>query len=73
MFAINARTRCTEIDAEALQNLRRFFGILAEWDEADRSDTGTGETTNPGASKEDVGDSTPDGLEYQQGASCGSS
>lgn len=69
VFAIYDRPRCTKIDAEALQSLRRFFGILAQWDESDRP----GKTTNPGVANDAVGDNLFDGLEYQQGASCGNS
>jgi len=50
-------------DPEAMENLRAFFGILAEWDEADQSDTGLGSATNPGVASDAVGGSLPDGLE----------
>jgi len=59
---INDGTRCTEIDAEALENLRRFFGILAEWDEADRLETRRSEATNPGVPSGAVADSLDDGV-----------
>ena len=62
MFAINDGTRCTEIDAEVLQDLRRFFSILAEWDEADRPDTGRGDTTSPGVAGGAVGGNLPGGV-----------
>ena len=50
-------------DPEAIKNLCAFFGILAEWDETERSDTGLGSATNPDEASDAVGGNPPDGLE----------
>jgi len=60
---INVQSRCTEIDAEALENLRRFFRIMAEWDEEDRLDTRQDDTTNPGRVSSPAGINLPGGVE----------
>jgi hypothetical protein len=53
---------CPIADPEAVERLRAFFRILAEWAEADQPNTESGEVMNQDEPRDSVGNSQADGV-----------